>query len=190
MFTGGRGGHDYCRRSLRAGSVDVADLRLCTATRCIHRCRIHSLIGSNRGSAALRWRAGRWRAAGRWAVGHRRAAGHWCAERSRQSAPGGSLPRCGEPLDGARSHGQTPSAWSPWTARGAADSLAGRCGVALAGWRVCGVALAGWRLCGVPLLQCSLRLAAVRRAVRWLCSVVRHSCGAVEADRRCRDGGD
>jgi hypothetical protein len=92
--------------------------------------------------------------------------------------------RCGEPLVGVRSRGQTPSARSPWTARGAADSLAGRCSVALAGWRVCGVALAGWRLCGVPLLQCSLRLAAVRRAVRRMCSAVRHACGAVEADRR------
>jgi hypothetical protein len=76
MFTRGRGGHDYCRRSLRAGSIDVTDLRLCTATRCIHRCRTHSLIGSNRGSTALRWRAGRWRVGGSWAVGHRRAAGH------------------------------------------------------------------------------------------------------------------
>jgi hypothetical protein len=34
--------------------------------------------------------------------------------------------RCGEPLVGVRSRGQTPSARSPWTARGAADSLAGR----------------------------------------------------------------
>jgi hypothetical protein len=121
MFIGGRGGHDCCRRSLRAGSVDVADLRLCTATRCIHRCRIHSLIGSNRGSAALCWRA-----AGRWAVGHRRrgAAGHWCEERSRRSAewsrrsartPGGSLPRW-----------SLRSTESPWTARGAADRLLAR----------------------------------------------------------------